>query len=163
MKRNTALALAAQTLAALGLSACDRHDGRMVNAAICPDFRATSAPQAGAAPSPADAAAPVDECVRRWAFSLAGARDGADVVADAAVAACGPVLTRWNQAGLAQEAQSGGAGGPVEAVSITTGLPTNALAEHAAFAHGRALLYVTEARAGRCAPPPVKNGAPAGT
>ncbi|MBV8594531.1 MAG: hypothetical protein JOZ27_09560 [Caulobacteraceae bacterium] len=43
-----------------------------------------------------------------------------------------------------------------------TGEPTNAMAEHGAFARSRALLFVIEARAGRCRPPPVVNGVPAG-
>jgi len=154
---------AAVALAAMGLSACHDHGGGMVNSKICYDFRATGANQTGAPPIAAtDAAAPVDECVRRWAYSLAGGRDSADVVADATVAACGAALTRWNQAGLSQQAQDN-ANGPVQALSLTTGEPTNALAEHGAFAHGRALLYVVQARAGRCAPPPANNGVPTGT
>jgi hypothetical protein len=36
------------------------------------------------------------------------------------------------------------------------------LAEHSAFAQGRALLYVVQARAGRCKAPPIENGAPTG-
>jgi hypothetical protein len=149
---------AALALAAVGLSACGDHDGRRVNANICADFKTAATAQAGA--PAADAASPVDECVRRWAYSLAGGRDSADVVAEATVAACGGALTRWNQAGL-QQGQAG-ADGPVQAISLSTGEPTNVLAEHAAFARGRALLYVVEARAGRCAPPPVVNGVPAG-
>jgi hypothetical protein len=160
MKRNTLTA--ALVLAALGLSACNEHGGRMVNSKICADFKTTSAAQAGVPPiAAADATAPVDECLRRWAYSLAGARDSADVVADAAVSACGAALTRWNQASLNQQAQDS-ANGPVEALSITTGEPTNALAEHSAFARGRALLYIVQARAGRCPPPPASNGAPTG-
>jgi hypothetical protein len=160
MNRNTLTA--ALALAALTLSACDVHDGRMVNSKICADFKpANTAQTRGSAAALSDAATPVDECVRGWAYSLAGARDTADVVADAAVAACAPALSHWNQAGLNQPAQAG-AGGSVEALSLTTGEPTNALAEHNAFAHGRALLYVVQARAGRCAPPPVANGVPTG-
>ena len=147
-------------LLAVGLSACN-DGGRMVNSQICTDFKATTGAQAPAAPGGIiDAATPVDECVRRWAYSLAGARDSADVVANAAVAACGAQLSRWNQAGLNQPAQAGG--GQVEALSLATGEPTNPLAEHNAFANGRALLYVVQARAGRCAPPPATNGVPTG-
>jgi hypothetical protein len=132
----------------------------MVNAKICADFKLANTAQPGTLAT--DAATPVNECLRRWAYSLAGARDRADVVADATIAACGAALTRWNQAGLAQDAQAN-AGGPVEALSLTTGQPTNALAEHSAFARGQALFYVVQARAGRCAPPPVVNGVPTGT
>jgi hypothetical protein len=135
----------------------------MVNSNICADFRATNTAQTGVPPTATtDAATPVDDCLRRWAYSLAGARDNADVVADATVTACAAPLTRWNQAGLTQQAQDS-ANGPVEGLSITTGQPTNPLAEHSAFARGRALFYVVQARAGRCAPPPVNNGVPAGT
>jgi hypothetical protein len=151
MTRNTVASVLA--FAALGLTACDEHE-HMVNTGICADFKTTQA----AAPGMNDAAAPVDDCLRRWAYSLAGARDPADVVAQAAVAACGPALGRWSQATLNQQVPAGG-----EGLSLTTGQPTNPLAEHSAFANGRALLYVVQARAGRCAPPPTTNGVPAGT
>ena len=80
------------------------------------------------------------------------------VVAEAVVAACAPVLSKCNQASLGQAAP----GGEELALSLTTGQPTNPLAEHSAFAQGRALFYVVQARAGRCKAPPVKNGVPEG-
>ncbi len=155
---------AAVVLAAMGLSACSDHDGRLAaNPKICADFKATNTSQTGVpAIAVADAASPVDECLRRWAYSLASARDHADVVGDAVVAACGGALSRWNQAGLGLLGEAG-AGGPVEALSLTTGQPTNAMAEHSAFARGRALFYVVQARAGHCSPPPTTNGVPTGT
>ena len=166
---------AAAALIAVSLSACSEHgDGlAMSNPKICASFNTpapgsaqaaatqTAAVQAG----PADAATPVDNCVRRWAYSLAGARDSAEVVAQAAVAACTPALTRWNQAGLDQQAQAaapGATGAADQGISLVTGQATTPFAEHSAFASGHALLYVVQARAGRCAPPPVTNGAPAG-
>jgi hypothetical protein len=160
---NSKTMTAALALAAMGLSACDGHGDRMVNTKICADFStaANSAQPAATPITPADAASPVDECVRRWSYSLAGSPDRADIVANAAVAACGAALTRWSQAALSQPSQDA-ANGP-DALSLTTGMPTNAVAEHSAFAHGRALLYVVEARAGRCAPHPVANGVPVGT
>ncbi len=147
-------AMAVMAIAALSLAACeDRdHDG-MANPKICADFK--TAPGAMAASDPAT---PVDECARRWAYSLAGSRDSAEVVAEAVVAACAPVLSKWNQASLGQAAPGGGE----QALSLTTGQPTNPLAEHSAFAQGRALFYVVQARAGRCKAPPVKNGVPEG-
>jgi hypothetical protein len=160
MKRSTLIATLA--LAGLGLSACDNHEAGPVNAKICADFKTTSNTNAPAT----DAASPVDECLRRWAYSLAGARDGADVVGDAVVAACGPALSRWNQTTLSQPAQAGGPGaapGPEQGVSLVTGQPTSPLLEHNAYAHTRALFYVIQARAGRCAPPPVNNGVPVGS
>lgn len=151
MIRKPVMAVAA--LAVLGLAACDdRHDG-VANPKICADFKA--APNVTAASDPST---PVEECARRWAYSLAGSRDSAEVVADAVVAACAPVLSKWNQASLGQATPGAGE----QALSLTTGQPTNPLAEHSAFAQGRALFYVVQARAGRCSPPPVKNGVPEG-
>ncbi len=153
---------AALALAAVGLSACNDHDGRLAaNPRICADFKATSTAQAGVpAIAASDAATPVDECLRRWSYSLASARDPANVVADAAIAACGTALSRWNQTAIGQP---GGSSGSVQALSLTTGEPTNAMAEHSAFARGRALFYVVQARAGHCSPPPTTNGVPTGT
>ncbi len=160
MLRNTLTA--ALALATIGLSACGR-DEAMTNSKICADFKTAGAAQASTpAAGPNDAATPVDECVRRWAYSLAGSRDSADMVADASVAACSGALTRWNQAGVNQQAQAEAAP-PEQALSLMTGQPTNPFAEHSAFAHGRALLYVVQARAGRCPPPPAANGVPTGT
>jgi hypothetical protein len=152
------IAAAAAVLSAIALTACNNADGHRVNSGICADFKTATTAQAGApvATTTADAAAPVDECVRRWAYSLAGSTDGADMVADAVVAACGSALSRWNQTSLSQPTTG-------EGVSLTTGQPSNPLAEHSIFARNRALLYVVEARAGQCAAPPVINGAPAGT
>lgn len=152
MNRNKALAAAA-CLAALGVSACGApHRDMPANSKICADFKA---PRNTPATNVADAAAPLDECLRRYAYSLAPSKDDADVVASAAVAACSGALARWNQESLTE-------GTPEEAMSITTGQPTNPLAEHAAFAQNRALLYVVQARAGRCAPPDIKDGVPVG-
>jgi hypothetical protein len=142
-------------LAALGLVGCNDHKGYAANPHICADFKAKTAPanpMLAAAPD----AAPVDDCVRRWAYSLAPTRDNADVVAQAVVAACSGPLSRWNQQNLAQTAPA------TDALSITTGEPTNPLVEHNNFAHSQALLYVVQARAGRCAPPAAANGVPEG-
>ncbi|WP_297506276.1 hypothetical protein [uncultured Caulobacter sp.] len=144
--------MAAVALAALGLAACEERHDAMANPRICADFK--TGPGVTAA---ADPATPVDECARRWAYSLAGSRDSAEAVADAVVAACAPALGKWNQTALAQTASGG-----EQALSLTTGQPTNPLAEHSAFAQGRALLYVVQARAGRCKAPPAANGQPTG-
>ena len=163
MKSQAALALLAA--AGLALAGCETHDGMAANGKICASWKtATAAPatvaggNAAAVPGApmVDAASPVDECVKHWAYSLASSRDGADVVADAAVAACGTALTNWNQGAMS------GPMGSEQAVSVVTGQPTNPMAEHAAFARNMALLYVVEARAGRCKPPEVVNGAPVG-
>ncbi|UAL11920.1 hypothetical protein [Caulobacter segnis] len=151
MIRKPVMAVAA--LAALSLAACDNRHDAMVNPKICADFKANPGATAAADPS-----TPVEECTRRWAYSLAGSKDGAEVVADAVVAACAAQLSKWNQASLGQAAPGSGE----QALSLTTGQPTNPLAEHSAFAQGRALFYVVQARAGRCSPPPAKNGVPEG-
>ena len=149
---NGASTLAVLCVAALSLSACER--GQMAsNGKICIDFKQTKAPLSAGG---SEGASAVDQCVQRWAYSLAPSQDEADIVADAAAAACDAQLSRWNQATLAQPA------GDVEAASLTTGQPTTPLAEHNAFTRARALFYVVQARAGRCAPPPVVNGAPEG-
>ena len=171
MKRGVSFAAIAAIAASL--AACDNTGESMAaNGKICTNWKtapASGATTAGVAGNPAtaqpgvvttagDAAGPTDECVKRWAYSLASSRDGADVVADAAVAACATALTAWNQTAMGVS----GAGGSDQGVSAVTGQPTNALAEHANFAHSEALLYVVEARAGRCKPPAVVNGLPVG-
>jgi hypothetical protein len=159
---NTKPLIAACSVAAIALSACTDHGGYRVNGGVCADFKKPAAALPGADP----AVAPVDECLRRWAYTLAASRDSADVVASAAVSACASRLTAWNQTVASQQPQdnSGGGGGDQSSsgVSILTGQPTNPLAEHNVFARDRALLYVVAARAGHCAPPPIKDGAPTG-
>ncbi len=150
MTRN--FSLAGLCIAAVALGACSDHRGMASNPKVCADFKAKPA----VAMPGAEGAGPVDECVRRWAYSLASSRDGAETVANAVVAACGGQLSRWNQQALNQP------GAEVEATSVTTGLPTTPLAEHNAFTNSRALFYVVQARAGRCAPPPIVNGVPEG-
>lgn len=143
-------------LGVLGLSACNDTDHAVAaNSRICVDFKAAK-PVQSAAPEADASAGPLDDCVRRWAYSLAPSRDAADTVAQAVVGACNGQLARWNSQVLNVQ-------GSAEAASLTTGEPTTPLAEHNAFAHGRALLYVVQARAGACAPPPATNGVPDGT
>lgn len=152
MKRT--VLLTAACLAACALSACEQQRTMAANGKICVDFRAAKAgPVFGAAD---EGAAPLDECVKRWAYSLASSGDSADEVSSAAVAACAAPLSRWNQTTLS------GPGGDGEGPSLTTGQNTTPLAEHYALAHARALFYVVQARAGNCSPPPVKDGVPEG-
>lgn len=140
-------------LAAAALAGCGGPPAQRPNAAMCFDFKA---PKATPAPGASAEAAALDDCVRRWAYSLAPSRDEAGAVAEAVAAACGTQLSRWNQQALTQP------GGDGESTSLLTGDPTTPLAEHNAYAHTRALLYVVQARAGNCAPPPAKNGTPDG-
>ena len=150
MKRAAAVSLC---LAAIGLTACNEHGGLASNSKVCVDFKQN---KVAALITGAEGAGPVDECVKRWAYSLAGSHDTAGTVADAAVAACNVQLARWNQQTLSQP------GSDMEAASLTTGRPTTPLSEHATFTAGRALFYVVQARAGNCAPPPIINGVPEG-
>lgn len=154
MKRIAALPAAVACLAAFSLTACEQQRTMAANTRICADFKtAKTAPAFG----PADeGAGPLDECIKRWAYSLASSGDSADEVGGAAVAACSTQLSRWNQATLA------GPNGDGEGPSLTTGQTTTPLAEHYTLAHNRALFYVVQARAGNCSPPPVKDGAPEG-
>lgn len=146
-------------IAVLSLTACSDNDGVKVAKGICTPFATTPAAPATTAGVPAlapavsaDVAAPVEDCLHRWAYSLAGAKDSADVVADATVAACNSALSKWNQASLS------GPAGPSDAISLVTGEPTSAITEHRNFAASRALFFVVQARAGRCAPPPPVKG-----
>jgi hypothetical protein len=142
--------------AALGLTACNEPARTGGNAKICADFKTAKAPSAVPGAPGSDAAARVDECVKRWAYSLASSPDDAAVVAEATKAACGTQLANWNQQIVNQPGADG------ESASILTGEPTTPLAEHNAFAERRALFYVVQARAGKCAAPPAKDGVPEG-
>ena len=141
-------------LAAIGLVACNEQPRFAANSKICTDFKAPKVTAIGAPID--DGSAPVDECVRRWAYSLASSRDTADAVSKAVVAACNTSLSRWNRQAI--ELPNDGAG----ATSLTTGEPTTPIAEHNNFTHNRALLYAVQARAGACTPPPATNGVPDG-
>jgi len=143
---------AALGIAALALSGCSESARTGGNAKICADFKARAAP---AAPG-ANGAAALDECLKRWAYSLAPSRDDADVVAEAVRAACGTQLSSWNQQIVSQPGADG------EAASLLTGEPTTPLAEHNGYAARRALFYVVQARAGSCPAPPAKDGLPEG-
>ena len=163
------------TVATLSLAACDNaHQTGGVasgNGARCVPFAPTAttttttttttpgqpATVATAPALGADPGAAVEDCLHRWGYALASSSDDANQVAAATVAACGPSISRWNQAAVA-----GGDGGPQTAPSLMNGQETTPLGEHFIFAQGRALFYVVQARAGKCAAPPMSNGAPVG-
>lgn len=163
--------LSVTACAVLCLAACDdaQKSGGMTSGGgsrCVPFAAATTTTTTATAGQPAVAAAPpiatdpaaaVEDCLHRWGYALAASSDEASQVASATVAACGPSLSRWNQAAMA-----GGEGGPVEAPSLVSGQQTTPLTEHFSFAQGRALFYVVQARAGKCAAPPMANGVPVG-
>lgn len=161
---------AAASLALLGclaLAACNDGQGRSGMAAaggkLCKPFPGAADAQrpAGQAAAPlappTDAAGAMDDCLHRWGYALASSADPAGDVAQAAVAACSTVLARWNQMGAAPGPD---VRTPAEAPSLMTGETTNPIAERYAFAQNRALFYVVQARAGKCAAPPMRDGAP---
>lgn len=155
--------IAAAALASLGLAACNNGGGDRAGAAsrICTPFAVAAGgagnaqtPAPGVQPAAADPAAALDDCLHRWGYSLAAASDGAQEVAMATVAACAPALTRWNQQMLATATGPQGAAATETAPSLLTGQPTTPIAEHYNYAQARALFYVVQGRAGKCAPPP---------
>jgi hypothetical protein len=139
------------TAVAAALAACSNTgDGHAANSRICTPFPEQAANANGrtgaAAPAPTDPASAVDDCLHRWGYTLAASSDPAEQVAQATVAACVSLLTRWNQ-------QAASAGAPTTAPSLVTGEDATPLSEHYAYARGRALFYVVQARAGKCAAP----------
>src|SRR5688572_19293447 len=133
--------------AGLALTACQERDRPV--AGLCKAFPETAQPAN-------NGAAVLEDCLHRWAYTLAGSRDEAGLVADAVAAACRAPLARWNQQSMARAAATDA---PQEAPSLITGQATNPIAEHANFTSDRALFYVVQARAGGCKPPPRKDGA----
>ena len=153
-----AFLIPAAALAALALAGCnDNHTGAA--SGVCKPFPTAAngsatnamAPANALPPAPTDASAPLDDCLHRWAYTLAASSDPANVVGEAALAACTDQLSAWNRQGLSNGTEGGAS---VEAPSLINGQTTNPLAEHYAFAQGRALFYVVQARAGHCGPPP---------
>ncbi|HQP21154.1 MAG TPA: hypothetical protein PLG07_12650 [Phenylobacterium sp.] len=120
---------------------------------LCTPFETADAKPAAGVPAPsaaaADASAPLEDCLHRWAYSLAGSSDPADQVASATVAACAGQLSAWNREALAPAATA-----PAQALSLMTGEPVSPMTAHREFAESRALFYVVQARAGHCALPP---------
>jgi hypothetical protein len=160
-------------LAAVSLAACSKTQGGGMasggDSRLCIPFATTTtttttttngqaAAPVVAAPIAADPGVAVEDCLHRWGYALAASPDDANHVATATVAACGSSISRWNQQMLAGDE----GGGPPEAPSLLTGQPTTPITEHFVFAQGRALFYVVQARAGKCAAPPISNGRPVG-
>jgi hypothetical protein len=143
--------------AASALGACQER--ARPDARLCTPFVPAAAPATapGVAPAPADPAAPLDACLHRWGYALAGSTDEADVVAEAAISACSASLSAWNRQSV-QPSADGRPAAPTEAMSLTTGEPVNVFTAHHNFAQNRALFWVVQARAGKCGPPPMEKG-----
>ncbi len=151
-------------LAALGLAGCSNEagNGRLPLAGVqyCAPFKsAQSGAATPAALNSGDPAQVFEDCVHRWGYTLAPARDPADLVAQAAVDACGPLLTAWNQQTAAQQpgqtssSPSSSAGGP----DAQNPGPPSAVEQRMQMVEARALFYVVQARAAGCAAPPAKT------
>jgi hypothetical protein len=170
--RNRNLLHVAAALAAVSLAGCSNtRSGGMASGGdnrLCIPFTTTTttttatngqtAAPVVAAPIASDPGVAVEDCLHRWGYALAASPDDANHVATATVAACGPSISRWNQ----QTLTASDGGGPPEAPSLLTGQPTTPITEHYIFAQGRALFYIVQARAGKCAAPPISNGVPVG-
>lgn len=155
-----------------GLAGCNDRatsDGRLplTGASYCTPFRTANSAtaQTGLATAPVNTADPgtaFDDCVHRWAYAMAPARDPADVVAHAAVDACGAAMNAWNQQLMASAQETAppptrGARGYDEQAAQQQSPQNTALAEHMRTAEARSLFYVVQARAAGCAPPPANT------
>ena len=172
MGAGAAIALAA------GLMGCNSGgggDGRLAltGSSYCTPFQKTAATatsgSAGLAAAPAAAAADpgaaFDDCIHRWAYAMAPARDPADIVAHAAVDACGVQMNAWNQQVIAQnpnayaqdQYQAPPPRGRGSEQEVDQNPQNSALAQHMQVAEARSLFYVIQARAAGCAPPPANT------
>ena len=162
---------------AAGLVGCNNgvtSDGRLAltGSAYCTPFQkaaTTSSTQSGglaAAPAStaSDPGAAFDDCLHRWAYAMAPARDPADIVSHAAVDACGAAMNAWNQQAIAQNPQpldqsyappTRGRG--YDPRQATQDPQNSVLAQHLQIAQARSLFYVIQARAAGCAPPPAST------
>jgi hypothetical protein len=146
-------------------------DGRLAltGAAYCTPFRTanSTSSQTGLATAPVNTADPgtaFDDCVHRWAYAMAPARDPADIVAHAAVDACGAAMNAWNQQLMAQTPETAPEVAPftrggraAEEMAAQQQPQNTALAQHMRIAEARSLFYVVQARAAGCAPPPANT------
>jgi hypothetical protein len=165
---------------AAGLAGCNSGGGgdgggrlALTGSSYCTPFQKTANPttssSAGLAAAPASAAADpgaaFDDCIHRWAYAMAPARDPADIVAHAAVDACGAAMNAWNQQVIAQnpnayaqdQYQAPPARGRASEQEMEQSPQNSALAQHMQVAQARSLFYVIQARAAGCAPPPANT------
>jgi hypothetical protein len=141
---------------AMGLTAagCAERTGTgRADAKTCTAFPVQSAANpadpAAVAPVAGGEAAAFDDCLHRWGYKLAKSGDDASDVAEAVVAACTPVLVRWNQSTLATQPP----GTADAAVSLVTGKTLSTPEDRFEMGRTKALFYVVQGRAGNCAAP----------
>jgi hypothetical protein len=152
MNLKTTLVLAAAFIGMAGCGQASRSGGEVTvgsTGGLCTPFKTVDAATPPTNAASANGSAGVDECLHRWGYALAAAKENADVVAAATVTACNGAVAAWNQQGLAQAGNQ-----PTEAESLTTGQPTDLMGEHAQYAQAQAMFYVVQARAGKCGAPP---------
>ncbi len=125
-------------------------------AKYCTPFNTTQSVNTLAATDPAAA---FEDCAHRWSYTLAPARDSADVVAQAVVDACNTALTRWNERSAGQTSQQGTSD---RASANFNGGTSDLTDDRTRYAQSRALFYVVQARAAHCAAPPSATLAAAG-
>ena len=140
---------------AMGLSAAgcaDRNGGR-ADSRICTPFAVQTAANAtdpaAVTAAPGGEAGAFDDCLHRWGYRLAKSADSAADVAGAVMAACTPVLSRWNQSTL-----NGQPPGTADtALGLVTGKASNTPEDRYDMGRAKALFYVVQGRAGNCAAP----------
>jgi len=165
VRRNMAVMVAFATMAATGLSACNRAAGTSSDGIAltgggkyCTPFPSTAAASnatTGLAPAAnSDPAVAFDDCIHRWSYVLAPSRDPADVVAQASVEACSSILASWSQQ-IGQASQEPADYSPRGRSAAPQTPDPETQRMHAA--EGRALFYVVQARAGGCAAPPANT------
>ncbi len=152
-----AMMAAAAMLSGCNQSASAQGGGlQLTGSKYCKPFK-TGADVSGTAAMNAalnDPSAAFDDCIHRWGYTLAPARDPADVVAQAAVNACGPILSAWSQQAMGGEPQPSyrgrGRGEPSQ-------MSMSPQQQQIRQAESKALFYVVQARAAGCAAPPANT------
>jgi hypothetical protein len=144
---------------AVGLVAagCAERNGTGRTAGVGDSKICTPFAQAGTTPTDPTAVGPAaggdaaafDDCLHRWGYRLAKSDDAADDVAVAVLAACTPVLSRWNQSTLAAQPP----GTADTALSLVTGKSGNTPEDRYEMGRAKAQFYVVQGRAGNCAAP----------
>ena len=167
----------ALTAGLVGCNSGGAGDGRLAltGASYCTPFPKTASASASsqsayAAPVSVagDPGAAFDDCIHRWSYAMAPARDPADIVAHAAVDACGAQMNAWNQQVIAQnpnayaqdqdqQPPTRDRGPPGQDVQQQQNPQQAALGQHMQIAQARSLFYVIQARAAGCAPPPAST------
>ena len=164
----TILGAGALLAAAAMLSGCDQNATaqnsglQFTGSKYCSPFKTNGETTGAAAMSAAlsDPSGAFDDCIHRWGYTLAPARDPADVVAQAAVNACGPILSAWSQQTMGSQQQNAPQPQPRyrgRQAQQPMQQPPSPEQQQIRQAESKALFYVVQARAAGCAPPPANT------